>query len=174
LRYARKLDFFETPDYDYCHNLFKAVLERMGHTYDYDFDWTAKLNQATTPSGSLHTGMESSKIKWEKGESADRRVRTAGRNEKDEMLKTSKQTSGQGASTAAVHQGGGFGSTQVINSNAGDIIEEGGNTQQPAARDDDDQGEVKCCCFRRRRRKVPHDVTNLDIYGGAPRQHETR
>ncbi len=45
LRYARRLDFFETPDYDYCYNLFKTILERLGYTYDYEFDWTSKLNQ---------------------------------------------------------------------------------------------------------------------------------
>lgn len=46
LRYARRLDFFETPDYEYCYNLFKSVLDKLGYTYDYEFDWTAKLNQA--------------------------------------------------------------------------------------------------------------------------------
>lgn len=30
------------------------MLERLGHTYDYEFDWTPKLNNASTPSGSLH------------------------------------------------------------------------------------------------------------------------
>ncbi|KIH68058.1 hypothetical protein ANCDUO_01606 [Ancylostoma duodenale] len=55
LRYARRLDFFETPDYDYCYNLFKAVLDRLGASYDYEFDWTPKLNNVSTPSGSLHT-----------------------------------------------------------------------------------------------------------------------
>ncbi|KAH7723894.1 gilgamesh E [Aphelenchoides avenae] len=51
LRYARRLDFFETPDYEYCYNMFKQVLERMGHTYDYEFDWTHKLNQAVRADG---------------------------------------------------------------------------------------------------------------------------
>lgn len=46
LRYARRLDFFETPDYEYCYNLFKSVLDRLGYTYDYEFDWAPKLNQA--------------------------------------------------------------------------------------------------------------------------------
>lgn len=46
LRYSRRLDFFETPDYEYCYGLFKSVLDRAGHTYDYEFDWTPKLNQA--------------------------------------------------------------------------------------------------------------------------------
>lgn len=47
LRYARRLDFFETPDYEYCYSLFKTVLERTGNSYDYEFDWNPKLiNQA--------------------------------------------------------------------------------------------------------------------------------
>lgn len=48
LRYARRLDFFETPDYDFCYNLFKAVLDRIGATYDYEFDWTPKLNNVVS------------------------------------------------------------------------------------------------------------------------------
>jgi hypothetical protein len=63
------------------------------------------------------------------------------------------QISGPGASN--VHQGG-FGSTQVINSNAGEITED----RQQAQQDDDDQGEVKCCCFRKRRRKVVLEQKN--------------
>lgn len=31
--------------------MFKQVLERMGHTYDYEFDWTHKLNQAVRERG---------------------------------------------------------------------------------------------------------------------------
>lgn len=50
LRYARRLDFFETPDYDYCWNLFKAVMDRSGYTYDNEFDWTPKLNQVVSTS----------------------------------------------------------------------------------------------------------------------------
>jgi hypothetical protein len=78
-----------------------------------------------------------------------RRARPGGRYPEDEVLKPSNQISGQGAS--GVHQGG-FGSTQVINSNAGEITEETGQQQQQG--DDEDQGEVKCCCFKKRRRKV--------------------
>lgn len=44
LRYARRLDFFEQPDYDYCHSLFASVMDRMGWSDDSEFDWTAKLN----------------------------------------------------------------------------------------------------------------------------------
>lgn len=149
LRYARKLDFFETPDYDYCHNLFKTVLERLGHTYDYEFDWVAKINQATTPSGSLHTGIDPAKYGKGRTEDQNRRAR-AGRHTEEEILKPNQT----GPSSVGVHQGG-FGSTQVINSNTGEIGEDVGRGANPQVDDEEDHSEVKCCCFRRRRRKVP-------------------
>uniref|UniRef100_A0A914ZQ10 non-specific serine/threonine protein kinase n=1 Tax=Parascaris univalens TaxID=6257 RepID=A0A914ZQ10_PARUN len=140
LRYARRLDFFETPDYEYCYNLFKSVLDRLGYTYDYEFDWTPKLNQVSTPSGSLHAGDGTHKGEAKRGGAAKGR---------DDALKPSNPgTGGQPG-------GGGFGSTQVINSNTGDMVEDpGGRSQQPIAHNEDNS-EVKCCCFRRRRRKVP-------------------
>ncbi|EGT45133.1 hypothetical protein CAEBREN_30357 [Caenorhabditis brenneri] len=125
LRYARRLDFFETPDYDFCYNLFKSVLDRLGATYDYDFDWTPKLNNVSTPSGSLHTSESKDVKRTDRGE-----------------LKVSQ---------AAAHAQ--FGSTQVINSNAGEAVEESRNTEGRTAAGDNLSGEVKCCCFRRRRRK---------------------
>ncbi|KAE9420592.1 hypothetical protein Angca_003919, partial [Angiostrongylus cantonensis] len=97
LRYSRRLDFFETPDYDYCYNLFKAVLDRLGASYDYEFDWTPKLNNVSTPSGSLHTA--------EAKES---------KRERTDALKPNH---------ASAHP---FGSTQVINSNAGDVGDDAG------------------------------------------------
>lgn len=32
LRYARRLDFFENPDYEYCYNLFKVRTEFLDFT----------------------------------------------------------------------------------------------------------------------------------------------
>ncbi|VDP02358.1 unnamed protein product [Soboliphyme baturini] len=48
LRYSRRLDFFELPDYDYCWELFKAVLDKNCWVYDNEFDWTVKLNHAVS------------------------------------------------------------------------------------------------------------------------------
>lgn len=139
LRYTRRLDFFETPDYEYCYNLFKSVLDRLGYTYDYEFDWIAKLNQVSTPSGSLHAGDA------HRGETK----RTgAAKGRQDDTLKPASQTPGIGL------QGGGFGSTQVINSTVGEVIEDNGIRSQQPITHLEDNSEVKCCCFRRRRRKA--------------------
>lgn len=42
LRYVRRLDFFETPDYEYLRKLFQDLFERRGYVDDSEFDWTGK------------------------------------------------------------------------------------------------------------------------------------
>lgn len=42
LRYVRRLDFFETPDYDYLRRLFQDLFNRKGYEDDGEFDWTGK------------------------------------------------------------------------------------------------------------------------------------
>lgn len=42
LRYVRRLDFFETPDYEYLRKLFTDLYERRGYQHDDEFDWTGK------------------------------------------------------------------------------------------------------------------------------------
>ncbi|CAB3359136.1 Hypothetical predicted protein [Cloeon dipterum] len=56
LRYVRRLDFFETPDYEYLRKLFQDLFERKGYVDDGEFDWTGKT--MSTPVGSLQTGHE--------------------------------------------------------------------------------------------------------------------
>nr|XP_031839582.1 casein kinase I isoform X2 [Nomia melanderi] len=56
LRYVRRLDFFETPDYEYLRNLFQGLYEKRGFVNDGEFDWTGKT--MSTPVGSLQTGQE--------------------------------------------------------------------------------------------------------------------
>ncbi|XP_043604180.1 casein kinase I isoform X9 [Bombus pyrosoma] len=56
LRYVRRLDFFETPDYEYLRNLFHDLYEKRGFVDDGEFDWTGKT--MSTPVGSLQTGQE--------------------------------------------------------------------------------------------------------------------
>lgn len=42
LRYVRRLDFFETPDYEYLRKLFIELFEREGLKDDGEYDWTAR------------------------------------------------------------------------------------------------------------------------------------
>lgn len=42
LRYVRRLDFFETPDYDYLRRMFHDLFEKKGYVDDGEFDWTGK------------------------------------------------------------------------------------------------------------------------------------
>lgn len=44
LKYVRKLDFTETPDYDYLRKLFKDLYVKKGYAEDGIFDWTGKYN----------------------------------------------------------------------------------------------------------------------------------
>jgi len=53
LRYVRRLDFFETPDYDYLRKLFLDLLAKKGWECDWDFDWSGR-QMKSTPVGSLH------------------------------------------------------------------------------------------------------------------------
>lgn len=56
LRYVRRLDFFETPDYDHLRRLFQDLFYFKGYVDDGEFDWTGKT--MSTPVGSLQTGHE--------------------------------------------------------------------------------------------------------------------
>lgn len=42
LRYVRRLDFFETPDYDYLRRLFQDLFDRKNYVDDGEFDWTGR------------------------------------------------------------------------------------------------------------------------------------
>jgi casein kinase I family protein HRR25 len=42
LRYVRRLDFFEKPDYGYLRKLFQDLFDRKGYQDDGVFDWTGK------------------------------------------------------------------------------------------------------------------------------------
>ncbi|KAI8434324.1 hypothetical protein MSG28_012402, partial [Choristoneura fumiferana] len=56
LRYVRRLDFFETPDYDQLRRMFRDLFDRRGYVDDGEFDWTGKT--MSTPVGSIQTGHE--------------------------------------------------------------------------------------------------------------------
>ncbi|MBN3271254.1 KC1G3 kinase, partial [Polyodon spathula] len=53
LRYVRRLDFFEKPDYDYLRKLFTDLFDRNGYVFDYEYDWVGK--PLPTPIGPIHS-----------------------------------------------------------------------------------------------------------------------
>uniref|UniRef100_A0A671QVT3 non-specific serine/threonine protein kinase n=1 Tax=Sinocyclocheilus anshuiensis TaxID=1608454 RepID=A0A671QVT3_9TELE len=53
LRYVRRLDFFEKPDYDYLRKLFTDLFDRNGYIFDYEYDWVGK--PLPTPIGPIPT-----------------------------------------------------------------------------------------------------------------------
>jgi hypothetical protein len=40
LHYCRGLRFNEKPDYNYLRKLFNGLFNKLGHEYDWKFDWT--------------------------------------------------------------------------------------------------------------------------------------
>uniref|UniRef100_A0A8C6XQE3 non-specific serine/threonine protein kinase n=1 Tax=Naja naja TaxID=35670 RepID=A0A8C6XQE3_NAJNA len=42
LRYVRRLDFFERPDYDYLRTIFTELFEKRGFAFDYAYDWVGR------------------------------------------------------------------------------------------------------------------------------------
>lgn len=82
LRYVRRLDFFETPDYNYLRKLFQDLCDKKGFSNDGDFDWTGR--NMTTPVSSAQittqeTALNSNRDRHRTGgkESADRKNHAA-------------------------------------------------------------------------------------------------
>ena len=44
-RYAKKLEFFETPDYNHAKRMFSDCLAQKGFVNDGEFDWSQKLRR---------------------------------------------------------------------------------------------------------------------------------
>ncbi|CDQ63224.1 unnamed protein product [Oncorhynchus mykiss] len=70
LRYVRRLDFFEKPDYEYLRTLFTELLERKGYIFDYTYDWDGRA--IPTPVGSVNVDSGASAITRESHANRDR------------------------------------------------------------------------------------------------------
>ncbi|XP_052598156.1 casein kinase I isoform X1 [Peromyscus eremicus] len=162
LRYVRRLDFFEKPDYDYLRKLFTDLFDRKGYMFDYEYDWIGK--QLPTPVGAVQQdpALSSSreahqhrdKMQQSKNQSADHRAAWDSQQANPHHLR---------AHLAADRHGG---SVQVVSSTNGEL-----NTDDPTAgrsnapitaptevevMDETNCQKVLnmwCCCFFKRRKR---------------------
>uniref|UniRef100_A0AAR2JLY2 non-specific serine/threonine protein kinase n=1 Tax=Pygocentrus nattereri TaxID=42514 RepID=A0AAR2JLY2_PYGNA len=121
LRYVRRLDFFEKPDYDYLRKLFTDLFDRNGYVFDYEYDWVGK--PLPTPIGPIpsDTPQPSSRDKAQqqtKAQSPEPK-----RSESQPTPVTNKET--LGSHLTADRLGG---SVQVMSSTNGEL-----NTDDPTA-----------------------------------------
>ena len=143
LRYVRRLDFFETPDYDYLRKLFNDLIEKMNYDCDWEFDWTGRQ---PTPSD-----------KEEQSQPAKpRQQKTSAYQSSNAWGETRHTGNNLGVNLAADRLGG---SVQVVNSTNGEVAPDDPTGNQSNApfnnqgQRDEDQSETKCCFFRRRKKK---------------------
>ncbi|KAK8383777.1 hypothetical protein O3P69_015905 [Scylla paramamosain] len=154
LRYVRRLDFFETPDYDYLRKLFQDLFERKGYVDDGEFDWTGKT--MSTPVGSTQTGTEvivsPSRENRERHPTATKGG-TKGTAAWPETPKQASNMLGGNLTPADRH-----GSVQVVSSTNGELgpddpLAGHSNTPITVHQEGDTSDETKCCCFFKRKKK---------------------
>ncbi|XP_020798627.1 casein kinase I isoform X3 [Drosophila serrata] len=174
LRYVRRLDFFETPDYDFLRRLFQDLFDRKGYTDEGEFDWTGKT--MSTPVGSLQTGHEViiSPNKDRHNVTAkdvsyfdfDDDIDNENENEEYIILQTNAKggvaawpdVPKPGATLGNLTPADRHGSVQVVSSTNGELNPDDPTaghsntpiTQQPEVEVVD---ETKCCCFFKRKKK---------------------
>ncbi|XP_073659595.1 casein kinase I isoform X6 [Tursiops truncatus] len=146
LRYVRRLDFFEKPDYDYLRKLFTDLFDRSGFVFDYEYDWAGK--PLPTPIGTVHTDLPSQPQVREKA-----------------LLYSKNQVRGRPRTPAAW----GWGeqglqdsraplALQALNSTNGELNADdptAGHSNAPitAPAEVEVADDTKCCCFFKRRKR---------------------
>uniref|UniRef100_A0A8C6T0A9 non-specific serine/threonine protein kinase n=1 Tax=Neogobius melanostomus TaxID=47308 RepID=A0A8C6T0A9_9GOBI len=138
LRYVRRLDFFEKPDYDYLRKLFTDLFDRNGYIFDYQYDWTGK--PLPTPIGPVPT---------------ETPLQTGNREKAPQTKNQVRGSLVQHTCTPVCSLGV---ASQVMNSTNGEL-----NTDDPTAghsnapitanAEVEVADDTKCCCFFKRRKR---------------------
>ncbi|XP_053669771.1 casein kinase I isoform X2 [Anopheles nili] len=178
LRYVRRLDFFETPDYDHLRRLFQDLFYFKGYVDDGEFDWTGKTmvrirdrhlksenlrnappshivktkSAKSTPVGSLQTGHE-----VVVSPNRERHTPANKTNSKGGVAAwpdVPKQPGTLGNLTPADRHG----SVQVVSSTNGELNADdptAGHSNTPITQQPEVElvDETKCCCFFKRKKK---------------------
>ncbi|OQR77494.1 casein kinase I isoform gamma-3-like, partial [Tropilaelaps mercedesae] len=159
LRYVRRLDFFENPDYDYMRKMFRDLFDRKGYVDDGQFDWTGK----TSISGSSSA---TSKPTWagtgDAGGAGGQGALATGAGlrvggHSGPADKPQQTTASVDPSNPLAHL---HGSVQVVSSTVGGegIADDPnmGHSNTPIAVPVEVEiiSETKCCCFSRKKKKM--------------------
>nr|XP_022329987.1 casein kinase I-like isoform X20 [Crassostrea virginica] len=126
LRYVRRLDFFETPDYDYLRRLFTDLMYQKGYECDWDFDWVGRQSTPVPIPSQDPVG-------------PSKAPDTTGRHQ---PTKKSKQRPHEVLNS----------NNGDINTEDNDMGQHS-TLQLSKDRQEEDNSETKCCFFRRRKKK---------------------
>lgn len=145
LRYVRRLDFFETPDYEYLRNLFSSLFNKKGYIDDGEFDWSGKT--MNTPVGTLQSSHDS-------GPSQNKDRFPVPKTDKPSLRPEASVQSTLGNLTPADRHG----SVQVVSSTNGELNNDdptAGHSNAPITQQQDNEilVKIRCCCFFRSKKK---------------------
>uniref|UniRef100_A0AAY5L4T3 non-specific serine/threonine protein kinase n=1 Tax=Esox lucius TaxID=8010 RepID=A0AAY5L4T3_ESOLU len=152
LRYVRRLDFFEKPDYDYLRKLFTDLFDRNGYVFDYEYDWVGK--PLPTPIGPVPS---ETPLQPSSRDKAAQQTKNQSPEPKGSESQPTPVTNREllGSHLTADRLGG---SVQVMSSTNGEL-----NTDDPTAghsnapitapAEVEVADDTKCCCFFKRRKR---------------------
>nr|XP_060641045.1 casein kinase I isoform X1 [Anolis sagrei ordinatus] len=155
LRYVRRLDFFEKPDYDYLRKLFTDLFDRNGFVFDYEYDWAGK--PLPTPIGTIQSDVQAQAPNREKAQQYIKQQPSPDGGTEQWDPQPSPQPAEEALAThlATSRLGG---SVQVMSSTNGEL-----NTDDPTAghsnapitapAEVEVADDTKCCCFFKRRKR---------------------
>ncbi|XP_050501966.1 casein kinase I-like [Diabrotica virgifera virgifera] len=142
MRYVRRLDFFETPDYEYLRKLFTTLFNKKTYVEDGEFDWTGKT--MNTSVGSLSTTAHDKVTSPKKGLTKNAKANAGHVSRKQQHL---------GNLTPAERHD----SVQVLSStnNELNIDDATAHSSAPIAQPQEIEifDETKCCCFFKRKNR---------------------
>uniref|UniRef100_G1P0S4 non-specific serine/threonine protein kinase n=1 Tax=Myotis lucifugus TaxID=59463 RepID=G1P0S4_MYOLU len=143
LRYVRRLDFFEKPDYDYLRKLFTDLFDRSGFVFDYEYDWRGSP-WYPTPIGTVHTDLPGHTQPRDKAQLYS----------KNQVRCQAKDPNNPGRAGGGDHSP----LTQALNSTNGELNADdptAGHSNAPitAPAEVEVADDTKCCCFFKRRKR---------------------